>query len=363
MGFWKKILGAVGIGAGIAVTAKVIKESKKKRNKEKKELEEKPEFFCPKCEADLTKQKGFDPKRSFWKCIKCGQNLYGDDVYDGERFPGVMWHCDECGALLNKQEGFSDIKSSWRCKGCGHINYLSSSEINDYEDDEDYYEDSYEENLNNSCIDCGSKISNNDEFCLSCWERKFSLKEYEFDSLVSEFEDSKNDLENEFKMFIDIVDKLSSSIGSCNFYSLENYLEELSESVDKIKEIRDDIYNNFDGVRTKEKAEEIIDEFNEIKSKYNSIYNCDLLELKNAIEKLKWNIDYEKSNKNYKPIDDWDYDGYMCSNCLRKMKEIPSDCLCYYCKSEYLSKLEEAYSNIDSILSRINSIFNFVILY
>lgn len=75
--------------------------------------------YCTNCGADLDSQKGFDPSGATWVCAECKQFLYGD-IYDGERFPGVMWYCDECGDLLNTQKDFRDIFSSWKCLKCGH---------------------------------------------------------------------------------------------------------------------------------------------------------------------------------------------------------------------------------------------------
>lgn len=76
------------------------------------------ECYCPNCNDVLNSQTGFDPSNGEWTCAKCGELLYGD-VYNGERFPGIMWHCRECGALLNKQDGFRDTYSEWVCLECG----------------------------------------------------------------------------------------------------------------------------------------------------------------------------------------------------------------------------------------------------
>ena len=87
------------------------------------------EYFCPNCEAVLNHQPGFDPGKGHWVCTKCGMPLYGDDVYDGEKYPGVMWYCDGCHALLNAQSGFSDFFSIWTCTECLHANDIHQSEI------------------------------------------------------------------------------------------------------------------------------------------------------------------------------------------------------------------------------------------
>lgn len=85
--------------------------------------------FCPNCHADLRNQYGFDSKKNVWICIECGQMLYGDNVYDGDQFPGVMWICDNCASLLNTQLGFSDNSGTWICTECGHRNSISEDQI------------------------------------------------------------------------------------------------------------------------------------------------------------------------------------------------------------------------------------------
>ena len=87
------------------------------------------EYFCTNCGATLNEQYGFDPDNGSWSCTDCGQELYGDDVYDGDIYSGVMWYCDQCGVLLNKQNGFSDYHDSWTCSECYHTNPISESEI------------------------------------------------------------------------------------------------------------------------------------------------------------------------------------------------------------------------------------------
>ena len=96
------------------------------------------EYFCPHCGAILNEQYGFDPDNGTLTCTCCGQELYGDDIYEGDEYPGVMWYCDDCGALLNKQSGFSDDCGSWFCTECGHLNSISEDEI--YESKAEYEE-------------------------------------------------------------------------------------------------------------------------------------------------------------------------------------------------------------------------------
>ena len=87
------------------------------------------EYYCTNCNAILNEQFGFDPDGGSWSCTTCGQELFGDDVYDGDIYPDVMWYCDSCGALLNKQDGFGDYYSSWICTDCYHINPISEDAI------------------------------------------------------------------------------------------------------------------------------------------------------------------------------------------------------------------------------------------
>lgn len=94
------------------------------------------EYFCPQCGSILNQQPGFDPDSGNWICRECGQALYGDNIYEGDRYPGIMWYCDRCGALLNKQYGFYDACESWACEECGYINSISEEEI--YDSEEDY---------------------------------------------------------------------------------------------------------------------------------------------------------------------------------------------------------------------------------
>jgi len=94
------------------------------------------EYYCPNCNAILNDQDGFDPQDSTWRCTECGKELFGDDIYSGDNFPGVIWRCDNCGAILNKQCGFSDNSDSWECTNCYHENQINEKSI--YDSEEDY---------------------------------------------------------------------------------------------------------------------------------------------------------------------------------------------------------------------------------
>jgi predicted RNA-binding Zn-ribbon protein involved in translation (DUF1610 family) len=95
------------------------------------------EYFCPNCGSTLNDQYGFDPGNGNWSCTSCGQELYDDDVYEGDIYPGIMWHCDQCGALLNKQDSFHDSCGSWTCTECGHSNSISEDTILEKSDSDD----------------------------------------------------------------------------------------------------------------------------------------------------------------------------------------------------------------------------------
>lgn len=93
------------------------------------------DYYCPNCGATLNAQEGFDPDDGYWTCTECGKTLYGDGIYEGSTYKGVMWTCDNCGALLNSQSGFTDTFSTWTCTECGHINNISESEIFESEEE------------------------------------------------------------------------------------------------------------------------------------------------------------------------------------------------------------------------------------
>lgn len=83
-----------------------------------------PYEFCPRCEANLTLQKGYDNKLPYWVCRGCGETLINPEV------PGdIAWICDGCEAMLNIQEGFSEDCDEWICSECGHVNKIDTSEI------------------------------------------------------------------------------------------------------------------------------------------------------------------------------------------------------------------------------------------
>lgn len=92
--------------------------------------------FCPRCEANLTLQKGYSNDLPYWICKGCGEMLINPDV-DGEG--DIAWICDKCGAMLNVQEGFAGNDGKWRCTCCGFVNDIDEKNL--YDTDEAYQAD------------------------------------------------------------------------------------------------------------------------------------------------------------------------------------------------------------------------------
>lgn len=94
--------------------------------------------FCPRCEANLTLQKGYSNTLPFWVCKGCGEMLVNPEV-DTEA--DIVWICDKCGAMLNIQEGFSEHGDIWKCTECGFENAIDPSAI--YLSGEEYLSDQH----------------------------------------------------------------------------------------------------------------------------------------------------------------------------------------------------------------------------
>lgn len=86
--------------------------------------------YCPKCNADLTMQRGYSNKLAYWTCLGCGAMLINPKIESD-----VVWICDECEASLNIQPGFSEDCGEWECQVCGHVNKISPSELYETEDE------------------------------------------------------------------------------------------------------------------------------------------------------------------------------------------------------------------------------------
>ena len=52
--------------------------------------------YCPRCQANLTLQKGYSNELPYWICKGCGEMLINPEI-DSE----VSWICDGCGEMLN----------------------------------------------------------------------------------------------------------------------------------------------------------------------------------------------------------------------------------------------------------------------
>lgn len=80
--------------------------------------------FCPRCDANLTLQKGYSNSLPNWICRGCGEMLI-NPALDTD----IIWVCDGCGETLNVQEGFSEDCGTFECRKCGYINTISEEEI------------------------------------------------------------------------------------------------------------------------------------------------------------------------------------------------------------------------------------------
>ncbi|SES91329.1 Protein kinase domain-containing protein [Pseudobutyrivibrio sp. C4] len=88
--------------------------------------------FCPRCEANITLQKGYRNELPYWICKGCGQLLTNpNNDWESE----IAWICDSCGTLLNTQPGFREDCGTWCCCECGFENRINESEIYASEDE------------------------------------------------------------------------------------------------------------------------------------------------------------------------------------------------------------------------------------
>ncbi|MGN0386215.1 MAG: protein kinase [Lachnospiraceae bacterium] len=98
---------------------------RKYRNPDSEALEPTYEF-CPRCEANLTLQKGYSNSLPFWNCKGCGEMLINPKVDAKE---DIAWICDGCGNMLNIQDGFKENCGNWKCTECGFINKIDEAEM------------------------------------------------------------------------------------------------------------------------------------------------------------------------------------------------------------------------------------------
>ena len=104
--------------------------NKKEYAKTEAELKGEPYEFCPRCDANLTLQKGYQNDFPYWICRGCGEMLINPEV-EGD----IAWICDRCGAMLNIQDGFSDNTGEWICTECGYMNGINEREVYVSEDE------------------------------------------------------------------------------------------------------------------------------------------------------------------------------------------------------------------------------------
>lgn len=100
-------------------------------SKEISEFEENVTYeFCPRCQANLTLQKGYRNDLPYWICKGCGEMLINPEI-DSD----VSWICDGCGTMLNIQPGFNEDCGEWNCTECGFVNKIDPSELYVSEDE------------------------------------------------------------------------------------------------------------------------------------------------------------------------------------------------------------------------------------
>ena len=92
--------------------------------------------YCPRCDANLTLQKGYTNTLPYWVCKGCGEMLINPDV-DAE--DDIAWICDQCGAMLNIQDGFAGNDGKWTCTECGFVNNIDEKNL--YDSEESYIAD------------------------------------------------------------------------------------------------------------------------------------------------------------------------------------------------------------------------------
>ena len=86
--------------------------------------------YCPKCNADLTMQRGYNRSLAYWTCLGCGAMLINPKIESD-----IVWVCDKCGASLNIQPGFNEDCGEWKCTECGYSNVIGPSELYETEDE------------------------------------------------------------------------------------------------------------------------------------------------------------------------------------------------------------------------------------
>lgn len=104
----------------------VLSKIKNQNIKASKEDLGKTHEFCPRCQANLTLQKGYHNDLPYWICKGCGEMLINPEVYAPS---DISWICDGCGTMLNTQPGFNEDCDEWKCTECGFVNRIDVSEL------------------------------------------------------------------------------------------------------------------------------------------------------------------------------------------------------------------------------------------
>ena len=86
---------------------------------------------CPRCEANLILQKGYDNRMPVWRCRGCGEMLINPDI---QLNSNIVWICDKCAAVLNLQDDFEANDGKWECKECGFSNQINPGVVYASED-------------------------------------------------------------------------------------------------------------------------------------------------------------------------------------------------------------------------------------
>lgn len=134
-----------------------------------------PHEFCPRCDANITMQRGYSNDLPYWICKGCGEMLINPKV------PGnIAWICDQCEAMLNIQDGFNEARNSWVCTECGYDNAINQSEV--YLSDDEYRADA------NSPY---KGLSDQDMLRLSSYSEEYSIHNRDDIIVVRNMEDDK----------------------------------------------------------------------------------------------------------------------------------------------------------------------------
>jgi len=136
-----------------------------------------PHEYCPRCDANITLQKGYSNDLPYWICKGCGEMLINPDNPDDSN---IVWVCDGCGEMLNFQEGFSDNCGTFKCTCCGFENKIDDSEL--YLSEDEYQADA---------VSPYKGLSDEDMLKLSLYEEIEPIAGREDIILVKEIESGK----------------------------------------------------------------------------------------------------------------------------------------------------------------------------